>query len=280
MMRGIRGDAADRSRGSELKRRKARLRAAREARKRAEHRRAHPSIPETRRRSRARRRRVWATGAAALGVLLTTAGARNLAAVHDRHDTVRAFRTARPCPAGAASASAEEDCLRTLPATVRDTVTEESGDTRTYTLKLAGPRPVPATLRLKDPEPLLRDLHRGDDVTLTIWRSRATAVTKDGVSQPSTATPKEAPNRSTAFALALLAAGVYGIFAGVVIIRHARRELPDCLGAWGAAAWGGTIATIPAVGYGYLFGGPAAATAVWAAMVAGLAWIAWREADG
>lgn len=87
------------------------------------------------------------------------------------------------------------------------------------------------------------------------------------------------PEYSTAVGLAVLAAGLYGVAAGIVVVRRARRELPGSFSLWSVAAWTAMIIAIPAYRYGELIGGPFAVTGLWLAAVAVLLWFLRREAD-
>jgi FtsH-binding integral membrane protein len=87
------------------------------------------------------------------------------------------------------------------------------------------------------------------------------------------------PEYSTALGLAVSAAGLYGVAAGIVVVRRARRELPGSFSLWFLAAWTAMIIAIPAYRYGELIGGPFAVTGLWLAAVAVLFWFLRREAD-
>lgn len=87
------------------------------------------------------------------------------------------------------------------------------------------------------------------------------------------------PEFSTAVGLAELAAGLYGIAAGIAVVRRARGELPGAFSLWFLAAWTAVIIAVPAYGYGDLIGGPVAVTALWLAAVAVMFWFLRREAD-
>jgi hypothetical protein len=238
----------------EIRRRTARVRAARRSRLEAERRRrTGVTSAELRRRRRLWRRRAWAVGALLAGIALLATGAFRMAEVTRAADIARDFRAAEPCD------GAGRDCLRTLPATVRDT---RSTDDR-HLLRLDGPRPVPAEVTLDAPEPLLRELLPGHRVDVTLWRGEATGIARQGVRQETADAPRDLSEDATALALALLAAGLYGIGTGVVVLRRGARDLPDAFGSWSALAWTSMIATIPAVGYGHLLGGPVAAAGVW-----------------
>ncbi|CAL9666047.1 hypothetical protein SUDANB105_07245 [Streptomyces sp. enrichment culture] len=252
----------------EIRRREARVRAARRSRLEAERRRrTGVSSVELGRRARLRRRRAGAVGALLVGIALLATGAFRMVEVTRATDTAREFHAAEPC-----DGAADTDCLRTVAATVRDT---RSADGR-HVLRLGGPRPVPAEVTLEDPEPLLTELRPGFRVDVTLWRGEATGIARQGVRQDTTGAPRELSEYATA--LALLAAGLYGIGTGVVVLRRGARELPGGFGSWSAVALTSVVATIPAVGYGHLLGGPVAAAGVWLLflLVTGLA-LHWLE---
>ncbi|MGY1577580.1 hypothetical protein [Streptomyces sp. MN13] len=256
-------------RGREIRRREARVRAARRSRLEAERRRrTGVSSVELGRRARLRRRRAWAVGALLVGIALLATGAFRMVEVTRAADTAREFRAAEPCD------GAGTDCLRTVAATVRDT---RSADGR-HILRLDGPRPAPAEVTLEDPEPLLTELRPGFRIDVTLWRGEATGIARQGVRQDTTGAPRELSEYATVLALALLAAGLYGTGTGVVVLRRGARELPGAFGSWSALALTSVIATIPAVGYGHLLGGPVAAAGVWVLflLVTGLA-LYWLE---
>jgi hypothetical protein len=204
-----------------------------------------------------------------------------LSFVPELMDDERAYRAAEPCPAGG-SPSPGDTCLRTFPATVRGTVIRESTKSPEYTLKLTGSRPVPSELSMDDSEPLLKHLRRGDKVTVTVWRDRATAFGRDGVTQESLKTPVGEPEFFTAGALALLPAGVYGSYAGAVALHrartHARRgRLPASLGILGKVAGLAALAALPAFLFGDLIAGPLGVMAVWLLLLPLVGVFVWHQ---
>ncbi|MFE9649808.1 hypothetical protein ACFYO0_38005 [Streptomyces sp. NPDC006365] len=209
--------------------------------------------------------RAWGLCAALLGAAVIVAAILILSFVPELMGDVRAYRAAEPCPAGA---SPGDNCIRTFPATVRGTVIRESAKSPEYTLKLTGSRPVPSELSMDDSAPLLKHLRRGDEVTVTVWRDRATTVGRDGVTQESLETPVGEPEYFTAGALALLPVGAYGSYAGTVALRrartHARRgRLPASLSVLGKVAGLAALAALPAFLFGDLIGGALWVVAVW-----------------
>nr|WP_159059532.1 hypothetical protein [Streptomyces antibioticus] len=88
---------------------------------------------------------------------------------------------------------------------------------------------------------------------------------------------RDEPAFDAAIALALLAAGLYGVGAGVVVVVRARHALPRSLAGWGLVAWFAVALADPAYKYGELIGGPVAVTGVWLAAVAATVWYLRRE---
>ncbi|MEV0693881.1 hypothetical protein [Streptomyces sp. NPDC050388] len=209
--------------------------------------------------------RIWGPAAVLLGVAAVTATVVLLASVPGLLADVRAFRAARPCPT-AGPVVPGLDCLRSVPATVAGKVIREQTKNNEYTLMLRGSDRVPASLDMGSPDPLLRQLNKGDTVTLTVWRDYTTAVIKDGVTQESTDTPVGEPEFVTALALALLAGGLYGIYAGTVAARHAQEGLPVSLVTLGAQAFWAALAALPAVMVGDLTG-PVGVVVTWLALL-------------
>ncbi|MEV5007316.1 hypothetical protein [Streptomyces sp. NPDC055692] len=213
--------------------------------------------------------RIWGSAAVLLGVAAVTATVVLLASVPDLLADVRAFRAARPCPITGPVASGL-DCLRSVPATVEGKVIREQTKNNEYTLMLRGSDRVPASLDMGWPDPLLRQLNKGDTVTLTVWRDYTTAVIKDGVTQESADTPVGEPEFVTALALALLAVGLYGIYAGTVATRHATRHaqegLPVPLVTLGIQAFWSALAALPALMAGDLTG-PVGVVMTWLALL-------------
>ncbi|MFD8386221.1 hypothetical protein ACFV2X_48300 [Streptomyces sp. NPDC059679] len=187
-------------------------------------------------------------------------------------------RAAGPCPAR----SSGEDCLRTTAATVRDTVIRDEGKTSEYTLKLTGPRPVPAEVDMGAADPLLRRLRAGDRVTVTMWRDYAIAFSKDGVRQETDDTPAGEPVFVTALALAFLSVGLFVAHTGGVEVlgapRHAVHGLPGSLVTRGKLAVGAALCAILA-GVGGEFTNPIGVVVAWT-VLAGLLWPLIRRLDG
>ncbi|MEU1573437.1 hypothetical protein ABZ519_20210 [Streptomyces collinus] len=207
------------------------------------------SRADARRRRRTRWTRALGLAVAPLAAAAGVAGIVALATVPDAVDEVRAFRSARPCTL---PVSPTADCLHTYPATVRGTVIENEGRSQLYLLELDGRHPVPTELDMDDEAPLLKQLRKGDHVTVTVWRDYTTAVTRNGVAQESSDTPEGLPEFQTVLALDLLAAGGFGGYAGVTAIRHARqRSLPGSVALWGRRTVGAVLASLPAGFVGY-----------------------------
>ncbi|WP_338897769.1 hypothetical protein WBG99_21025 [Streptomyces sp. TG1A-60] len=131
---------------------------------------------------------------------------------------------------------------------------------------------------MNDEDPLLKQLRRGDHITVTVWRDYTTAVTKDGVTQESSDTPEGLPEFQTAFALDLLAVGGYGSYAGATAIRHARqRSLPGPVALWGRWTVGAVLASLPAGIVGYETAtGPVAVVLLWLVLLP----VVWLMVEG
>ncbi|MFD7874131.1 hypothetical protein ACFV5G_08395 [Streptomyces sp. NPDC059766] len=91
--------------------------------------------------------------------------------------------------------------------------------------------------------------------------------------------PGDVPELSVGLALALLAPGVYGVCAGVVVVRRARGRLPESLSMWGLMTWLAMVAAIPAVAYGSTVGGTALVAGVWGALVLLGCWFMRHESE-
>ncbi|MFF5497293.1 hypothetical protein [Streptomyces aquilus] len=90
---------------------------------------------------------------------------------------------------------------------------------------------------------------------------------------------RDDPAFDTALALALLAAGLYGVGAGGVVVFRARRALPRSLAGWGLVTWFAVALALPSYRYGELIGGPVAVTGVWLTAVVATVWYLGRETD-
>jgi hypothetical protein len=157
---------------------------------------------------------------------------------------------------------------------VRGTVIREEVKTPTYTLKLSGPHPVPAEVDVGGPEPLLESLRPGDTVAVTLWRDYAPTVSRNGVAQATNDTPVGEPQFVTAFALGMLSAGLFALYAGVTASgrarRHAVRGLPASLVTRGKQAFAASLCALPAGMVGTVTG-PLWVVVLWA-VLSGLAW--------
>ncbi|MFF6996090.1 hypothetical protein ACFY93_14260 [Streptomyces sp. NPDC008313] len=213
--------------------------------------------------------RAWGAGAAMLGIALVVAAGIGLAAVPDLMDDEQAFHTARPC-----SGTVVGDCLREVRATVRGTVIRDRAKDSEHTLKLAGPRPVPAELDMGSSEPLLERLKAGDMVMVTVWRDYATAVSKDGLTQRSADTPEGEPLIAASVAVALLSCGLFAALAGGVVLAraptYAAEGLPGLLVLRGKQALGSALCAFPASVFG-TWTGPWGVVALWA-VLSGAVW--------
>ncbi|MGW2893178.1 hypothetical protein ACWDAO_00720 [Streptomyces sp. NPDC001212] len=161
--------------------------------------------------------RCCGAGAVLLGIVLLVAAGGVLAMVPDTMAEERAYQAARPC-----GSAVTEDCLRSVQATVRDTVIKRgSKEYSRYALELDGPDPGPWVVDLKGAEPLLRHLRAGDVVTVTMWRDYEIAVGKDGVTQPAKDTPEGRPGFTTAAALGTITFGWFVVRVGGQVVARA-----------------------------------------------------------
>ena len=225
-----------------------------------------PASPAAVRR-RAVRHRAWGLCSALAGLVMLLLAGAGLAAVPELMDDEQAFNTAVPC---GPEAVAGADCLRPVEATVVRTVIRDEVKYEEFTLRLTGPREVPHELDMGHSDPLLKRLHQGDRVTVTMWRDYATAVSRDGVTQESADTPVGEPQFVMALMLALLSGGACALYAGaaaVVRARHyAERGLPASLATIGKQAFGAALCALPTVVIGD-FAGPLVAVTAWLAML-------------
>ncbi|MEU6009540.1 hypothetical protein [Streptomyces sp. NPDC047453] len=221
--------------------------------------------------------RCWGAGAALLGVALLVAAGAGLTTVTDHMTEERAYRAARPC-----GRAVTEDCLRSVQATVRDTVIQKGPKQYArYALELGGPVPVPREVAMKGAEPLLRHLRAGDVVTVTMWRDYAIAVDKDGVTQRSKDTPEGRPGFTTAAALGLITFALFVVReGGHVIVRapgYAATGVPAGLARRGRRAVVVVACALPAGLFGK-WTGPVGVIVLWSALV-GLLFAVFRLLD-
>jgi protein involved in polysaccharide export with SLBB domain len=188
----------------------------------------------------------------------------------------RAFASAAPCK-GAGAVPDGADCLHTVRATVTGTVIQSSGRTQTYRLKLSGPAPASGSVDMGSAGPLLKRLKPGDQVSVTVWRSYATAVSMNGVTQGTEESPVGDPEIGTALALGALACGTYLLGAGGYALLRARRAaergLPASLVPWGkTAVWAALVAWLACL-VGVMWGGPVTVVVAWVVMLPVVGWI-------
>lgn len=189
----------------------------------------------------------------------------------------RGFLSAVPC-AEAGIGVSQADCLHTVRATVRGTVIQHSGREDTYRLELSGPVPASGALDMGSAGPLLKRLHPGDQVSVTVWRHYATAVSLGGVTQETNENPVGDPDIDTALALGALACGAYLVWAGGFALLGARgtaeRGLPAWLVPLGKATVGAALVAWLACLVGVGWGGPVAVVVAWLVMLPVVGWIA------
>ncbi len=188
----------------------------------------------------------------------------------------RGFASAVPCAAAKAGAD-QADCLHTVRASVTGTVIRSSGRTQTYRLELAGPAPASGSLDMGSTGPLLNRLHPGDQVSVTVWRHYATAVSRGGITQETNDNPVGDSDISTALALGSLACGTYLLAAGGCALLRARgaaeRGLPASLAPWGKATVGAVLVASLATLVGVGWGGPVAVVVAWLVMLPPVGWL-------
>ncbi|MFI5808541.1 hypothetical protein [Streptomyces sp. NPDC051561] len=229
---------------------------------------------------RARWLQVWGGLVLAVGLFVLVLAGVGLATVPGLLGDEREFRDAVPCGTSAPlSASVTTDCLRRVDALVTGTVVRDEADYEEFTLKLRGSSEVPDEVDMGAAGPLLGRLHRGDRVTLTLWRDYVPAVTKGGVVQDTADTPVGEPQFVTAVALVLLSAGAFPAYAGVHLLRAANRPagqgLLSCHVSVGRTSFGAGFCVLPAMPVGD-WAGPVGMLAVWLGLVP-LVWLGVRR---
>lgn len=188
----------------------------------------------------------------------------------------QAFLSAVPCNAAGAS-TAPADCLHTVRSTVEGTVIRSSGRQETYQLELSGPAPASGRLAMGTSGPLLKRLHPGDRVGVTVWRHYATAVSRAGLTQETIENPVGDPDIDAALALGALGCGTYLLGAGSCGLLGARaaaaRGLPASLAPLGKVTVGAALAAWPACLLGVGWGGPTVVVVAWLVMLPVIGWI-------
>lgn len=241
-----------------------------------------PYGPEDRRGGRRglRLRTFWyyclGVGAVLFGVLTLLSAGIALAVVPGIVADERDYQAARPC-----GEHVTEDCVRSVRATVLGTKIEEKYKGSRYELQLDGPDPVPRVVSMWGAEPLLRHLNAGDEVTVTLWRDYAIAVSKDGVTQR----PKDVPDGRgtfiTAASLVGVALGIFAVRAGAHMVAHAPGHaatgIPAGLVRQGKRAVAVAGCAVPAGLFG-IWTGPVGVAGLWLAL-AGLLLVVFRRRD-
>ncbi|WP_030350838.1 hypothetical protein OIE62_21945 [Streptomyces scopuliridis] len=226
---------------------------------------------------RARWRRVWGIGSLLGALVLLLAVAGFAASVPEAVGTVRAFRSAHTCTDG----GSRTDCFHAKSATVRSTE-RTGGKNPKYEVRLDGPAGVPDDVDLGADEPLFKRLKPGDEVTVTMWRDYATALSRDGVTQQSGDSPESEPEWQAGLAAVSLTLACYLLYLGVVLLARARKvaEHGPPYGFWffGMCTLWAAVAVVPAgiagafasIGPGHEDRGWLVLVAVWAALLPGV----------
>ncbi|WP_030764344.1 MULTISPECIES: hypothetical protein [unclassified Streptomyces] len=131
----------------------------------------------------------WAVSGLILLVLSAAAGSRISGAIADEE----AFLGARPCVATEA-AGRNEDCLRTIRATVLSAQNARSGKASVFQVRLRAPVPAPADqpFNLDSNGDLAYLIEPGEEVEVTTWRDNQVSVSQDGVAETLPGLPDEA----------------------------------------------------------------------------------------
>ncbi|MFB7331257.1 hypothetical protein ACFC00_06385 [Streptomyces adustus] len=220
--------------------------------------------------------RAWGSCAFVLGAGLLVAATVEVGEIPGSLAEERSYLTAEACTP-AAALDARADCLRSIRASVRSTVIIDEGKRQQFTVRLAGPSPVPKEVDLYGSGPLLKRLRPGDQVRVTMWRDYATAISRGDVTQESGDTPVSAPEIITAVVLALVSLGLFAMYAGGRAVLRARRlaveGLPDTLVPLSKGALAAAACAIPAALLGACWGGLLVVVSAWAAMLPGVWWL-------
>ncbi|MFF7980193.1 hypothetical protein ACFZDK_13835 [Streptomyces sp. NPDC007901] len=124
---------------------------------------------------------------------------------------------------------------------------------------------------------MLKRLHPGDLVSVTVWRRYATAVSRGGLTQETNDNPVGDPDIDTALALGALACGTYLLGAGGCALLGARRAaehgLPASLIPLGKATVGAALTAWLACLVGVGWEGPVGVVVAWLVMLPVVGWI-------
>lgn len=223
--------------------------------------------------------RLLAAFAALLGLTLLLVASAGLAAVPESVDDERRYLRATACP-GAESGRAA-DCLADRPARVAGVVIRDEARDEEFTLRLRKAAGLPEEIDMGGAGPLLDRLGPGDEVTVTLWRDYAVAVTRGATVQRTADTPEGEAESIIAVVLALLPAGVFLLHTGGTgLVRArawARDGLPAVLVVRAKWAFGAALCALPAVVLAEALGlGPVAEALAWCAMVPLVRWYLYR----
>ncbi len=190
---------------------------------------------------------MWGAAALLGAVLALLGSAGGAASVSGGIDTVRAFRAA--ADGCTAADTPRKDCFTTQRAVVRGT--ERTGARSSeYWVRLDGPAAVPEEVDLGAEGPLFRELQPGDEVTVTLWRDYATALSRDGTTQHSRDTPEGEPEWGAGMAVVCLTVFCYLLYLGTVLLTRPRelaeRGSPFGFRFYGVCALCACVAAIPA----------------------------------
>ncbi|GAA2635771.1 MULTISPECIES: hypothetical protein [Streptomyces] len=148
--------------------------------------------------ARGRARREWLlSGAwALLGLVLLALSAAVGSLITGQIADEEAFLRAQPCAGAREVPGTEEDCLRTIRATVRSAQDAKSGsrgaDVFRITLRAPVPAPADQPFDLTSNGDLAQLVEPGEEVEVTTWRNVQVSVRQDGVTETLPGLPDEA----------------------------------------------------------------------------------------
>ncbi|NUU20092.1 MAG: hypothetical protein HOV68_01055 [Streptomycetaceae bacterium] len=162
-----------------------------------------PSCPHTERpcpQCQGRRRRKYRAWSAAflLGAVVTAAfAAWNGQRLHRHLDEIRPYDNAAPCPPGEPR---PWDCIGEVQATVVYIVDVDSKNQQRHSIAVRSDAfPTTKSIEVSDSGPLIDTVHKGDPITLTIWRDRVIALRAADKTEKTHDTPRD--NASQAITL-------------------------------------------------------------------------------
>jgi hypothetical protein len=126
------------------------------------------------------------------------------------------YEAAQPCPGGP-PARAYEDCVRTVRFTVAD-VHAGAGTKGDHSATVTGSPLWNGTVDFGDWDPLLTALHKGDQVTGTVWRGSVMTLAKGDDRQSSIDEPRDEPQMvAVAGTFAALLAVLTFVFGAILL---------------------------------------------------------------